>query len=297
MSQQADPRSAIDAAAATEMLSAATATPYALVGDLVGGETGATEIRRADGKRFVLKWDEDDSSQARRRLGAQLAERLRTEAGWPAPVQELLDIDGTLLIVQEFMPGSNVEHLSHDIVDRVLELHHARLGLTVADSGEWGQWSSYLLRTLTHGAGGYCLHEPLRTFDARTRTVIERVEEIGRSTDPCDLAGCDIIHFDLHPGNLLHADGHLSAVVDMDYVRIGDAEFDLTTLAIASLGAGADPGVRERLFGHGIEALPSSKRDTYIAHLLLRNLDWAIRKSRRSDIEFWLSQTERLMPA
>lgn len=293
MAQQTSPRTTVDAAAATEMLSAANATPYSLVGALAGGETGATEIRRLDGKRFVLKWDQDDDNQARRRLGAHLTERLRTEADWPVPEQELVDVDGTLLIVQEFMPGSNVEHLSHDLVDRILELHRARLGLTVDDCGEWGV---YLIRMLTEGGSGYCLHEPLRSFDSRTRAVIERFEEIGRSTDPNDLAGCDITHFDLHPGNMLQIDGNLTAVVDMDYVRIGDAAFDLTMFAIASLGVTADPGVRERLFDLGVEALSDAKRNVYVANLLLRNLDWAIRKSRRSDIEFWLSQTERLMP-
>lgn len=294
MSERALPGATIDAGIATAMLSAVGPEPYELVGPLTGGETGATEIRRADGTRFVLKWEVDVDNQQRRKLGAHLAERLRSEASWPSPEQELVDTDGTLLIVQEFMPGNNVDHLSHDLVDRILELHQNRLGLTVVDRPT--EWGSYMLKMLVHGGDGYCLHEPLRTFDARTSQLIERIEEIGHSTDPDDLSGSDVIHHDLHPGNLLQVDGQLSAVVDMDYTRIGDAAFDLTMLAISSLGVTADPGVRTRLFEHGVAALSDPKRRVYVSNLVLRNLDWAIRKSRHSEIDFWLTQTKRLLP-
>lgn len=294
MSERVRAGSNIDADAAAALLSTVGRMTYEVVGPLTGGETGATEIRRSDGARFVLKWESDVDNQQRRRQGAHLAERLRTEADWPSPDQELIDIDGTLLIVQEFMPGSNVEHLTHGLVDRVLELHRSRLELTVVDrSPEWG---IYLLRMLTHGGKGYCLHEPLHNFDSRTRAVIERIEEIGRSTDPTDLVGHDIVHFDLHPGNLLQVGGRLSAVVDMDYVRIGDAAFDLAMLAVASSGVTADPGVRARLFDDAVTSLPDPKRRVYVANLLLRYLDWAIRKSRLSEVDFWLAQTDRLLP-
>lgn len=276
------------------MLSEVGLDTYELVGPLSGGETGATEVRRGDGARFVLKWELDIDNQDRRRLGAHLAERLRAEAGWPSPAQELIHTDGALLIVQEFMPGSNVAHLSHSLVDRILDLHRARLGLIVPDT--FAEWGRYMLRMLVHGGNGYCLHEPLRTFDVRTRSVIERIEEIGRSTDPGDLPGSDVIHNDLHCGNLLQVDGSLSAVVDMDYTRLGDAAFDLTTLAISSLGVTADPGVRDRLFEIGVAALSDTQRHVYVANLLLRNLDWAIRKARHVEIEFWIAETERLLP-
>ncbi|MBS1846799.1 MAG: aminoglycoside phosphotransferase family protein [Actinobacteria bacterium] len=170
---------------------------------------------------------------------------------------------------------------------------HQRDSLDVTDDS--GDWGGYLLRMLTHDGNGYCLHEPLRTFDARTRTVIEHFEKIGRSTDPGDLTGSDIVHFDFHPGNLLQTAGRLTAVVDMDNARIGDAVFDLTMLAIASLGGAVDPGVRSRLFDHGVDALPQMKHDVCVANLLLRYLDWSIRKSRLSEVDFWLAQTDRLL--
>lgn len=52
----------------------------------------------------------------------------------------------------------------------------------------------------------------------------------------------DIVHGDLHPGNLLQTDGRLFAVVDLDYAKVGDGTFDLTLLALASLGVEVERG-------------------------------------------------------
>jgi aminoglycoside phosphotransferase (APT) family kinase protein len=127
--------------------------------------------------------------------------------------------------------------------------------------------------------------------------VVERVEEIGRSTRPDDLGGGDVVHCDLHSGNLLQVDGRLSAVVDLDFAQVGDAELDLTTLALSSLEVDVDPGVRDRLFERGVHSLAEPKRRAYVAHLLLRVLDWPIRKARPAEVEFWLAQADRLLPS
>lgn len=153
-----------------------------------------------------------------------------------------------------------------------------------------------MIEVLVEGGNGYCLHQPLRDFDKRTRRVVERIEEIGRSLRVDDLVGNDIVHGDLHPGNILQVDGKLTAVVDMDYTRVGDAAFDLTMLALGSLGVTVDPGVRSRVFERGVHSLPEANRRAYLANLVLRNLDWPIRKNRPAEIEFWLAETDRLLP-
>lgn len=279
---------------AVAMLSDALGDEYALVGPLAGGETGATEVRRADGRRYVLKWELDPDNQRSRREGGRLAERLRVKAQWPAPQQQVIDVDDCLLVVQELMPGANVDHISHQLVDRLLELHDARLGLATA--GDRSSWAHHMIELLVDGGNGYCLHQPLRDFDVRTRRLVDRIEDIGSSLRPEELDGHDIVHGDLHPGNLLQVDGELTAIVDMDYTRVGDATFDLAMLAIGSLGVSVDPGVRTRLFERGIHALPDAKRRAYVANLVLRNLDWSIRKDRRAETEFWLSEADRLLP-
>lgn len=285
----------INAGVAVDMLSAALDDDLELVGPLAGGETGATEVRRGDGRRHVLKWELDPQHQRSRREGVRLAERLRVAAGWPAPRQEVVDIDSCLFVLQEFMSGLDVDHISHGLVDTLFDLHEARLGL--APEGDPSQWANDMIEVLVEGGNGYCLHQPLRDFDARTRRVVERIEEIGRSLEPSDLVGRDLVHGDLHPGNLLQVEGRLTAVIDMDYTRVGDATFDLTMLALGSLGVSVEVGVRSRLFERGVHALPDAKRRAYVANLVLRSLDWPIRKHRPAEIEFWLTEADRLLPA
>lgn len=279
---------------ATDLLSEATGDAFEVRGPLAGGETGATEVVDSHGRRFVLKWELDPGNQVLRRQGALLADRLRTLAAWPAPKQACLDIGGCLLVLQEFMDGRPVESFTHGLLDELEALHQSRVGL--ARDEDTDLWAEDMIETLVHGGNGYCLHEPLRGFDDRTRRIVERIEAIGRSLDPIDLVGRDVVHGDLHPGNLLQVDGALSAVVDMDYTRVGDASFDLTMLALSSLGVVVEPGVRSRLFEDGVAELSDARRSAYVGNLLLRFLDWPIRKGRTEEIEFWIAQADRLLP-
>lgn len=283
----------VTAAEAVRRLSVALDENYALISPLTGGETGATAVLGPDGRKLVLKWELDPENQVRRREGVVFADRLRTEARWPVPKQQAVDHDGCLLVVQEFMSGDAVTALTHGFVDDVFELHERRLGLALAEDSD--RWADDLIETLVHGGNGYCLHEPLRRYDGRTRQVVERIEEIGRSLRPDDLGGRDVVHGDLHAGNLLQAGGRMAAVIDLDYTRIGDAAFDLATFALASLGVSVDRGVRSRLFERGIHSLSEARRSAYIGNLLLRCLDWPIRKNRPDDIEFWLAQADGLL--
>ena len=71
--------------------------------------------------------------------------------------------------------------------------------------------------------------------------------------------------------------------------------FDLTMLAVASLEHDVEAGVRRRLMAAGVESLESEQRAAYIGNLLLRLLDWPIRKGRVDEIEFWLTMADRLL--
>jgi thiamine kinase-like enzyme len=281
---------ALDAVAA---LCDATAVRYRLIGRLAGGETGAHEIAGPDDDRFVLKWETDPESQVLRRRGADLAERLRVEAAWPVPRQQVVEHEGWLFVIQELLNGAPITTLTHPIVDQLLELHERRLALRVPEPDD--RWPAELLRTLVVGGRGYCHHESLRSYDQRTARLVERIEEIGRSIDPAELPGGEIVHWDWHPGNLLQSDGRLRAVVDTDFVTTGDARFDLVTLAMSSLEAESDPGVRERLEHVALDELTAVQRAAYVGHLLVRFLDWPIRGRRDDEIEVWLSHADRLL--
>ena len=272
------------------MLSEATGRNFELVGRLTGGETGPYEVRGPDNERLVLKWELDPSSKAARRVAVELTDRLQNEAHWPVPRQELFDIGGWLLITQDLLPGRPVESFTHDLLDQLLALHDARLGL--ARPADGSSWPHHLIETLAVGGRGYCLHEPLRNHDRRTADLIDRIEKLATVLDPDAAAGHDIVHWDWHAGNLLEVDGELSAVIDNDFATTGDASFDLVTVAVTSLQVACEDGVRDRIDTVAFDGLSQQRRQAYEAHLLLRFVDWAIRADRPDGIEFWVHEAQ-----
>jgi thiamine kinase-like enzyme len=281
-----------DAQDAVALLQQATGEPYELVGRLRGGETGAHEVRRpGDGTRLVLKWETEPDSQMLRRDGIGLSERLRTEAGWPVPQQRTVEAPGCLLVLQTFMAGYPVRRFTSGMANDLLELHHRRLGLAAGRSGQ--PWAERLIRTLVVGGRDYCLHESLRRHDARTASLVEEIEAFGARVVPDDFVGNDIVHWDLHTGNMLQQNGELSAVVDTDFCVVGDAAFDLVTLALSSGTLPCPSDVRRELFRLALGPLPPLRRTAYLGHLFIRVLDWPIRRGRPAEVEHWLSQVER----
>jgi hypothetical protein len=283
----------MNAEQAVALLAQTTGDRYRLIGRLTGGETGAHEVAGPAGERLVVKWDTDPSLQRARGDAVVLSERLRLDARWPVPGQRTVVGDGCLFVLQDFMPGVPVEVIGHAIVDRLLELHRHRLGLS--RPGDRSRWPEVLITTLTVGGNGYCLHQSLRDHDERTARLLARIEDVGHGIGPHDLVGRDVVHWDLHPGNLLQEHGALSAVVDTDHAAVGDAAFDLVLLALGSLTVRCEKGVRSRLFAAAFDDIGELQRRAYLSHYFLRLLDWSIRRCREDEIEFWLGQAHQML--
>ena len=285
--------SQLDPESAASLLAHVTGTSFQFTRRLSGGETGAHEFLGGDGRPVVVKWDSRPRSRQLRGEAVVLSERLRTVAGWPVPSQSVVDTDEARFVIQEFMPGRPPDYFDHQLVDRLLALHARRLGLARPEDPV--HWPTALIRTLTVGGEGYCLHSSLRDFDARTRSLVDRVEAFGSTVDESDLIGADVVHWDLHGGNLLIADGSLTAVVDTDFCVVGDASFDLVTLALTSLTLPCDPGVRTRLFASAFDDMDELKTQAYLAHLFLRVIDWPIRRGQHDEVEFWLVRADEML--
>jgi aminoglycoside phosphotransferase (APT) family kinase protein len=152
-----------------------------------------------------------------------------------------------------------------------------------------------LIETLTVGGEGYCLHSSLRNFDGRTRSLVERIEAFGNTIGESDLLGGDIVHWDLHGGNLLISNGSLAGVVDTDFCVVGDGSFDLVTLALTSLTIPCEPGVRTRLVAPAFDDLDELETQAYLAHLFIRIIDWPIRRRQFDEGEFWLARADEML--
>jgi Phosphotransferase enzyme family len=285
--------STITPESAASLLAHETGRPFRFIRRLSGGETGAHEFLDGNGQPVVVKWDSRPGSRQLRGEAVVLSERLRTVAGWPVPAQSVVDAEEVRFVIQEFMPGTPPEHFDHQLVEQILDLHSRRLGL--ARPEDPGHWPTALIETLTVGGEGYCLHSSLRDFDGRTRSLVDRIETFGTTIDEAELIGRDIVHWDLHGGNLLVSAGSLAAVIDTDFSVVGDAKFDLVALALSSLTLPCEPGVRTRLFSAASDDLGELRAQAYLAHLFIRIIDWPIRRNQPDEVEFWLARADELL--
>ncbi|NUT21257.1 MAG: phosphotransferase [Hamadaea sp.] len=241
-----------------------------------GGEVGAAYVRWPDGTRSVLT--------SGRPASVALIPVARA-AGIPAP-DYLLCVDD--LVVQELLPGVPPATLDDDVLRQLLAVHDRFAGLlpdgSVPGAGRPLLDPSRPLELFLRRSGpGFCVHETLAAYDARTRALLARVREAGEQRDVAD--GDDLVHIDFHPGNTLFDGGTLTGVVDWDGAGRGDHAFDLVTLRfdVALRNPALLPAVDERL-----AVLAPDRLRAYWAHMSLRLVDWAIRHHGPDEVGFWL---------
>ncbi|MBR7830326.1 phosphotransferase [Actinospica sp. MGRD01-02] len=277
---------------AAQMLAAVreiTGIKLVVSGALEGGQVGAARVRWPDdGHESVLKWRPDFTVGAMRAGPVAALEALRAR-GYPGPATELVVQVGTAVVtVQELLPGNTIDVLDEQQFDQVLALNAKHVG---ALAGRPDVPCNVMY--LRHDGPGYCLHEPLRRFSARTAELDRRIRAVGDASDE-RLQGFDVVHQDFHPGNMLTLGGDVTGVVDWDGAGRGDAGFDLVTLRFAVHLAGAERRVVERLDAL-LDALPEDVLRVAWAHMSLRMTDWAIRHFPSYEVGTWVDlAAERL---
>jgi hypothetical protein len=243
-----------------------------------GGESGTVwwATDRA-GSVTVVKVMPEAAPDVAERLRAlpTLVARLRGR-GYPAArILAVGRIPGLAFWVQEKLPGTALDPgPGHAAVARLLpELiarNDAQAGLGTGPGG----WPSLLLGTLATGADGYCVHA---TLAARpdTRELLRVVRRIGDRCGPAVPAGDDFVHYDFTPANLLSDGTAITGVIDVNPpVLAGDRAFDLATLLFYCYD---HDGVRERLRARLLELASPPAARAYLAHMVLRQVDWSLR--------------------
>ena len=240
-------------------------------GPCPGGEIGAAYVRWPDGRRSVL-----NSGSAR---AAELLELVRA-AGVPAPRYELVaDVDGSTAVVQQRLPGSPPKVIDADLIDQMAGLNDRFAGLLAGHPSV----PTVELYLSTDGPG-FCLHEPLATYSPRTARLLERIHATAGT-----MTGDDLVHMDLHPGNVLVDGARITGVVDWDGAARGDRHFDLVVLKFGL--AGSAPHLAGRLDDRLARVAPQQLR-SYWAHISLRQVDWSIRHHDAADVDRWLTVAE-----
>lgn len=255
-----------------------------LVGPTRRGESGsAFEVRVGD-EPAVLKIvaGGPDTLADQQRL-VRIVEGLRRRG---SPVPQYLGVGSTgdvVVTVQRWLPGEALEPwpaepVDPDTLNTILPALLDAVDLQ-ADAGDLSDppWPAWLLDTLETGGDGYCLHDTMR-HRADTRSILDRVIEIGRDIGRGPVRTTDIVHFDLNPANVLHERGRLTGIVDwnvaFDGASQGDRGFDIATLLFYTYDNSA---TRARLWAHASEISGTRWVVVYLAHLALRQVEWSVR--------------------
>jgi Ser/Thr protein kinase RdoA (MazF antagonist) len=244
-----------------------------------GGESGTVFLATGrDGSVSVVKIMPEagpDMADRLRALGLVVA-RLR-DRGYPAArIHAVGQVPGLVFWVQERLPGTVSEHEGKPaplgrLLPELLRLNDTQAGL--GGTGP-GSWRDLLVRTLTAGGDGYCVHS---TLAARpdTSELLRVVCRIGDRCGPAIPAGGDFVHYDFTPANLLSDGTSITGVIDVSpLVPAGDRAFDLATLLFYCYD---QDDVREPLRARLLELTDPRAARAYLAHMVLRQVDWSLR--------------------
>ncbi len=207
-----------------------------------------------------------------RALDAVLA-RLR-DRGYPAPRFGAVGyVPGLVFWFQQRLTGAVLEPdrlMLARLLTGLLRLNDAQAGLGTGTD----RWPSLLAQTLMTGGDGYCLHS---TLQARpdTRDLLRLLRGIGDRCCAAVPAGRDFVHYDFSPANLLSDGTAITGVIDINPpVLAGDRAFDLATLLFYRYD---HDDIRSLLRARLLELAGPRAACAYLAHIVLRQVDWSLR--------------------
>ena len=215
---------------------------------------------------------------------AIVADRLRGR-GYPTPTYHYIGrVAGVSYAVQGALPGAPMGHARAELVSELLRLNDMQRGQALPGPRDW---PAPVVDTVMIGGDGYCVLETLRTHSPATREMMAMLQAtvsavVSRGDQ---FVTDDIVHFDFSPANMLVADGKVSGVVDWDGACAGDRAFDLATLLFYGYN---DLAVREPLRRHLLEQIGPGPLNIYLAHMIVRQVEWAIRFYDRPSVVQWL---------
>jgi aminoglycoside phosphotransferase (APT) family kinase protein len=158
-------------------------------------------------------------------------------------------------------------------------------------------WAEDVVRAVTDGYAqhDYCVLESLTTHSAVTADLLEVLQTfVKRHADEVGVADAeDIVHFDFSPANVLSARGRVVRVVDWEGVRAGDRLFDLATPLFYTYPIS---DVFDGLWKLALARGKPGVLGVYLAHMLVRQIDFSIRHHGTAAVDQWLTYAQGLVP-
>src|SRR5436190_9086782 len=258
----------------------AAAIGVEFVGRMAHGESGgAFDVRTADGARAVLKLYTGDVLD----LGAPaaLVDALR-DRGYPAPATLARgDVDGSAYELQERLPGAPTEQVTAAMLPNVLALNALQRDIGVVGRGPW---IDEMVSTILDGRIGYCEHGAMAEHSDESRKLLERCLRIAEGARGLQVSDTDVVHYDFSGYNVLTEGNRITGVVDWNGATNGDAAFDLVTLAFYTY----DDAVRSELLAAAATQSGPDAVVLYVAHMVLRSVDWTIRNHEELQVQWFL---------
>jgi hypothetical protein len=264
-------------------------TAFRLVERCRDGVQGAFAIADGAGGRFILKWTPSADDLSKLERAVMVTNRLHG-IGYPLPRYSLVGVAGAYSYsIQEALPGAPMRLLTSAYLPRLLELNQLQAGGRPPGRHDW---PAYVVETVMVGAEGYCLIDTLRTFSPVTAELLGALQAIVTAHADDECRTDDVVHFDFTAMNVLVEDGQISGVIDWEGTCAGDRAFDLATLLFYAYH---EPELRERLWHHALELTAPGPLSVYLAHLILRQVDWSLRNHDATIANHFLSIADGLL--
>ncbi len=253
------------------------------------GEQGAYRLADAAGRQYVLKWQPGTDHLERARYAQAVTERLRVQ-GYPAPayLYSGAALEGNYTI-QQALPGKPMWDVTAHYLPRILQLQ--ALHTIQAPPGP-RDWPLEIIQTVMQGGSGYCLHTSLQQHSSETASLLQLLQRLVAAHQNSIEETNQIVHFDFQAANFLIDQDTISGVVDWEGVRAGDSAFDLATLLFYGYD---DRQVRGFLWEYILARRSIQVLSVYLAHLILRQVDWSLRHHEASVAGRYIARGQALL--
>ncbi len=265
-------------------------TSYKVVGQCDSGESGAaSQIVDALADRYVLKIGA--SGEFRSENAARTTRRMRS-LGYPAPEYVAVgNADETSYSLQREMPDEPIGSGVHPrLLPQLLHLNDLQRGQGDSENDE----PHRIIRGVMEGYVDFCIIDTLRTYSAESAALLAALQRIVAAyARECPKRN-DIVHFDFHTNSILMENGHISGVIDWEGSESGDCAFDVATLLFYTWPF-AD--FRAALWRALLERTTRGAVAVYLAHMIVRQLDWSMRHHEKATVDRFLDDAHDIIRA
>lgn len=244
---------------------------------------GGTSLAHLDNRPVVVKaWPTTPDREQTLTTGHRNAKIMADRS---VPIPRLLE-RGTVgrysYLFYEFAEGEWPPRVDDSLANQMLALNDLQRDAAPEPDPEW---PVKLVNLITKGDPSLDVHPVRLRAHPVGRAILRKTQLALDACHPRHLRSTDIVHGDFAPENLLVNNGHISAVIDWEQSRAGDAAFDLAGMIYdIELGNKADPDVLAELYRSINSRVPPDCWHLYTGIYAIRYASWALNTAMETDV-------------